>query len=286
MVNALPAEPSSGARRGQSVAIATWVALAVIALSAPLLAPNDPLKIHTARILESPSREFPAGTDHLGRCLLSRVLHGARWSIGSAMVVTAAVVVIGTGAGLVAGLGGSIVDVVVMRIVDTVLALPALLLALALIGLLGSGVAQVLAAFTAIWWARYARLVRGLVVSLREADHVMAARSAGAGWQHIAVRHVLPGLMQSLVVVSATDFGEFLLLLSAVSFLGLGVPPPIPEWGAMLNDARLYVLTHPRLTLVPGGSLAAVIIAVNLVSDTARDSWERRHAGGRPAVVR
>lgn len=276
MANAMSAEPGSRARRGLSIAIATWVVLAAVALGAPLLAPNDPLAIHTGRILESPSREFPAGTDHLGRCLLSRVLHGARWSIGSAMVVSAAVVIIGTGAGLLAGLGGSIIDVVVMRVVDTVLAVPALLLALALIGLLGTGIAQVLVAFTAIWWARYARLVRGLVVSLREADYVSAARGAGAGWPHVAVRHVLPGLTPSLAVVSAADFGEFLLLLSAVSFLGLGVPPPIPEWGAMLNDARLYVLTYPRLTLVPGGSLSAAIIAVNLASDAARDSWERR----------
>jgi ABC-type dipeptide/oligopeptide/nickel transport system permease subunit len=275
------ATTTSVAARGATIAALVWAVLAALAVGAPLLAPHDPLEVRTARILEGPSREFPAGTDHLGRCVLSRVLHAARWSIGSAIVVTAMVVVIGTAVGVVAGLSGAVADVILMRVVDTVLALPALLLALAVIGLLGPGVAQVIAAFSAVWWARYARLVRSLVVSLREADHVTAALGAGAGWRHLTVRHILPALAKALVVVSAIDFGEFLLLLSAVSFLGLGVPPPTPEWGAMLNDARGYVLTHPRLTLLPGSCLALTIASVNLMSDAARDAWEVRRSPGR-----
>lgn len=286
MVTTPAAETHTGARRGTATALAAWTALVTMALVAPWLAPHDPLEVRTERILDPPSFEFPAGTDHLGRCVLSRVLHGARWSIGSAVVVTTTVVLLGTALGLVAGLGGAVADVVVMQAVDTVLALPALLLALAVIGLLGPGIAQVVAAFSAIWWARYARLVRGLVVSLREADHVLAARSAGAGGWHIAARHVLPGLLPAIVVVSAIDFGEFLLLLSAVSFLGLGMPPPTPEWGAMLNDARPYVLTAPRLTLVPGLGLAATVIGVNLLSDVARDHWDIRQIRGRLGRVR
>lgn len=286
MTTAPAAGTGDGARPGTAIAVAVWVSLCGCAIGAPLLAPHDPLDVRTDRILESPSREFPAGTDHLGRCVFSRMLHGARWSIGSAVVVTAAVVVIGTAMGLAAGLGGALTDAIVIQVVDTVLALPALLLALAAIGLLGPGIAQVIAAFAAVWWARYARLVRALVVSLREADHVAAARSAGAGWRHIAMRHVGPALTQAIVVVSAIDFGEFLLMLSAVSFLGLGVAPPTPEWGAMLNDARPYVLTAPRLTLVPGLALAVTIVWVNLLSDAARDAWDIRHAGGRRGRVR
>lgn len=271
-------------RGGARFAIRILLAIAVVAAIAPLLAPHDPLAVRTDRILEPPSWEFPAGTDYLGRCVLSRTLHGARWSLGGALAVTITVVVVGTAAGLVAGLGGTLTDIVVMRIVDTVLSFPALLLALASIGILGPGFAQALAAFAAIWWARYARLTRTLLVSLRERDHVLAARSVGAGWRRIAVAHMLPDLAQSLVVVAAIDFGEILLLLSAVSFLGLGITPPTPEWGSMLNDARAYVLTAPRLTFVPGAALASVIVFVNLMSDSARDALDVRSAakGGWP----
>jgi peptide/nickel transport system permease protein len=261
---------------GRRVALGVLVVIAGLAILAPYAAPHDPLEVRTDRILEGPSMEFPAGTDHLGRCVLSRTLNGARWSLAGALAVTIVVVAGGTAVGLAAGMGGTVADGLLMRGVDTVLAFPSLLLALAVIGLLGPGFLQALAAFAAVWWARYARLVRNLVVSEREADHVLAARSAGAGQVHIVLWHLLPELAQSLVVVTAIDFGEVLLVLSAVSFLGLGVPPPTPEWGAMLNDARAYVLTAPRLTLVPGAALASTIVFVNLMSDAARDRLASR----------
>lgn len=252
--------------------VVALVTLVAVALAAPLAAPHDPFAVSTDRILEPPSFEFPAGTDHLGRCVLSRTLHGARWSLGTALAVTAFVVAGGTALGLMAGLGGTVADVVLMRLVEVVLSFPALLLAMAAIGVLGPGFVQAFVAFALTWWARYARLVRTLTVSLRESDPVLAATSAGGGRLHAIRWHIGPDLARTLVVVSAIDFGEVLLVLSAVSFLGLGVPPPTPEWGVMVNDARAYLLTAPRLTLVPGIALALTVMLANLLSDAARDA--------------
>lgn len=257
------------AARTGAVALAV---LATVACVAPLVAPHDPLEVRTGRILEEPSWEFPAGTDHLGRCVLSRTLHGASWSLGGALLLTAVVVAGGTAVGLVAGVGGAWADVILMRAAEVVLSLPPLLLALASIGLLGPGFLQALAAFAVTWWARYARLVRALAVRARESDPVLASRAAGGGWFHAVRWHIGPEVARALVVVAAIDFGETLLVLSAVGYLGLGVPPPTPEWGAMVSDARAYVLTAPRLTLVPGIAIAITVMLANLLSDAARDS--------------
>lgn len=246
--------------------------LAMVAMVAPLVAPHDPLDVRTGRILEGPSWEFPAGTDHLGRCVLSRTLHGASWSLGGALLLTAVVVAGGTAVGLVAGVGGAWADAIVMRAAEVVLSFPPVLLALAAIGVLGPGFLQALAAFAVTWWARYARLVRALTVSARESAPVLASRAAGGGWLHAVRWHIGPEVGRVLVVVAAIDFGETLLVLSAVSYLGLGVPPPTPEWGAMVSDARAYVLTAPRLTLVPGLAIALTVMLANLLSDAARDS--------------
>lgn len=266
------APASIGLHRSRaSVGAIAMAVLVLAAMLAPILAPHRPLDVRTDRILEGPSWEFPAGTDHLGRCLLSRTLHGARWSLGGALALTAVVLASGSALGLLAGLGGTMLDVLVMRLTEVVLSFPALLIALATIGVLGPGFAQAVAAFAVTWWARYARVVRGLTTSLRESDTVLAARSAGAGWGHLVRWHIGPEVARALVVVAAVDFGEVLLVLSAVSFLGLGVPPPTPEWGALVNDARPYVLSAPRLTLVPGLALALTITLANFTSDAVRD---------------
>jgi ABC-type dipeptide/oligopeptide/nickel transport system permease subunit len=257
------------ATRTGAVALAV---LTTVAIVAPLVAPHDPFDVRTGRILEGPSWEFPAGTDHLGRCVFSRTLHGASWSLGGALLLTTVVVAGGTAVGLVAGVGGAWADTVLMRAAEVVLSFPPMLLALAAIGLLGPGFVQALAAFAVVWWARYARLVRALTVSARESDPVLASRAAGGGWLHAVRWHIGPEVARALVVVAAIDFGETLLVLSAVSYLGLGVPPPTPEWGAMVSDARAYMLTAPRLTLVPGLAIALTVMLANLLSDAARDA--------------
>lgn len=250
--------------------------LALVALG-PSLAPHDPLRVTTDR-LHRPSLEHPLGTDGLGRDLLSRVLVGARLSLGSALVASTLVTVIGVVVGMVSGYAGGVTDKVLMRVVDVILALPGLILALAVAGLLSPSLTAVLVGLVTILWAGYARIVRGLVVSLRERPFVEAARATGAGAGRILFRHVLPNVVSPVVVLATLEIGQIVLAVSGLTFLGLGAQPPTPEWGAMLNDGRLYFLSAPHVILVPGLAISLAVLGFNLLGDGIRDALDPRLA--------
>lgn len=248
---------------------------ALAAVFGPSLAPHDPLEVTVDR-LQGPGARHLLGTDGLGRDLLSRVLTGARLSMGSALAASAAVTVIGVAVGVVAGYWGGLLDKALMRVVDVVLALPALVLALAVAGLFDPGLGAVLFALVSIWWAGYARIVRGIVVSLREREYVEAARASGSGRGRVLLRHVLPNVLPSVAVLGTLEIGQVLLAVSGLSFLGLGAQPPEPEWGSMLNDGRLYFLSHPHVVLVPGVAIALAVLGFNLLGDGLRDASDPR----------
>lgn len=257
--------------RTATAGLAILAVLAAAALLAPWLAPHDPAVQDVINRYASPGGEHLLGTDHLGRDVLSRLLLGARYSLFTAMAAGTAVLLIGMLIGLVSGFVGGWVDGMVMRAVDVLLAFPSFLLALAVVGALGPGLVNLMLAFVFVWWANYARIVRGLVLSVKERPYVESARALGLRGRRVALRHVMPSVLAPVVVLWTLQSGRLLLALSALSFLGLGVQPPTPEWGAMLNEARDFLARAPQLMVYPGLLITVAALGFNLVGDGLRD---------------
>jgi len=249
----------------------------LLAIGAPLIAPCDPLALDLDDGLALPSWRHPLGTDLLGRDTLSRLLFGARVSLTAASVVALIVALIGLSVGTVAGFYGGWADEIIMRLVDTLLAFPSFILSLVVAGLLGPGLWNAILATTLVRWARTARVVRSIVLSLRDQEFVLAARSLGAGSGSIMIRHLVPNVLGPLIVLTTLDLGNVILSLAGLSFIGLGVQLPQPEWGAMLNYGRTYVQTAPLLTVFPGLAISLCVLSANLLGDGLRDFLDPRH---------
>lgn len=250
--------------------------LATLALFGPLLNRTDPLAINLALALAGPSPAHPLGCDSLGRDILARILAGARVSLGVAIVVVAVSLAIGATVGGAAALAGGRVDRLVMRAVDIVLAFPGILLAIALAAVLGPGLVDLVIALGAIGWTGYARLVRGQVLSLREREYVEAARALGARPARLLFRHLLPGVAGPLAVQATFGVGGLIIAEAALSFLGLGVPPPAPSWGNMLDTGRAFILVAPHLTTAPGVAIGLSVLGFNLLGDGLAQRFGRR----------
>jgi peptide/nickel transport system permease protein len=250
--------------------------IAGAALAAPLVAPHDPSAVDARAILASPSREHWLGTDNLGRDIFSRLVYGARWSLGAAGVAAVAIVLLGITVGVIAGYIGGLVDDVTMRIVDVLLAFPSLVLALAIVGTLGPSLQNVLIGMVAVWWVDYARVMRGLTLGVRDREYVTAAQCAGASASHVMLRHILPNVIPSVLVLATLELGGLILAISGLSFLGLGAQPPTPEWGTMLNDGRPFFQRAPQLMLYPGLAITLVVVGCNLLGDGLRDVLDPR----------
>lgn len=251
--------------------------IVVACLAAPLLAPADPIKVTLSEQFQGSSPSHPMGTDNFGRDILARVLHGGRVSLGVAAVATLVSLAISLVLGGIAGYLGGRVDDLVMRLVDLTLAFPRLVLAIAIAGLLGSGLGSVIIAIVAVSWAWYARVVRGMVLQAREEAYVLAAHALGAPPQRILLRHLLPSIVGQVAVLTSLDFGHIVLAISTLSFLGLGIRPPAPEWGAMLNESRLFFARNPELMLYPGLAIFLTVLGANLLGDALRDALDPRH---------
>jgi peptide/nickel transport system permease protein len=249
------------------------VGLAVLAaVIGPWLVPYDPSAQELALRLEGPSRLHWLGLDELGRDILARVISGARISLVVGLVVVSISASIGAIIGSLAGYYGGIVDEAISRVIDILLAFPGLLLAIALVAVLGPSLTNVVLALSLIGWVGYARVVRGQVLQAREFEYVAAARAIGAATPRILIRHVLPAALPALTVQVTLGMGGAILSEAALSFLGLGVQPPTPSWGAMLNYGRVHVLDAPHLTVFPGLAIAFVVLGLNLLGDSLRDS--------------
>lgn len=258
------------------VGLAIVLLFGMAAIAAPALAPHDPAAQDAARRMEGPSLEHPLGTDQLGRDTFSRILFGARWSLGAATAATLVVMVIGLAMGALAGYAGGFVDTLLMRIVDVFLALPTLVLALAIVGTLGPGLGNVMIALVSVTWVTYARVVRGLVLAVREREFVQAAFAMGASDREVMIRHILPNVLPPVVVLATLETGKLVLALAALGFFGLGVQPPTPEWGTMLNQGRPFVLGEPQLMLYPGAAITLAALGFNLMGDGLRDLLDPR----------
>ena len=267
-------------RRGPDIRPTTIVGgvalliLGAVALGAPMLAPHDPVRVQPERRLQGPTALHPLGTDHIGRDVLSRTLYGTRVSLGAAALATFATLWLGLVVGACAGYFGGPLDEVVSLGTDALLALPGLTLALALAGILGPGLGTVVVALAGVSWVGYSRLFRSATLSARRWEFVEASRALGAGDWRILRRHVIPSILGPLAVLASLDFGSLLLGIAGLSFLGLGVQPPTPEWGAMLGEGRLVLYSAPHLTIVPGVCIVASVLAANLLGDGLRDQLD------------
>jgi peptide/nickel transport system permease protein len=258
------------------VGLVVLSALLAIAVLGPELVPHDPTEVDPVRRFAPPSAEHPLGTDHVGRDLLARVVHGARLSLGSTAAAALAAGVLGVTLGMAAGYLGGVVDTVISRVVDMVLAFPSLLLALVVVGALGPGLRNVLIAVVLFWWAGYARIVRGVTLAEREKPYVEAARAVGSSRWRIARRHLLPNIIAPIVVLTTLEMGSMMLAIAALSFLGFGVEPAVPEWGAMLSEAQDYLRRSPTMMAYPGVAIFVSVLAFNLLGDGLRDVLDPR----------
>jgi len=259
-----------------------WIGASIVALTAvaaiagPLLMPYDPASQELALRLEGPSGTHLFGLDELGRDILARVLAGARISFLVGLTVVSFSAFIGTMLGAMAAYFGGVVDDLVSRVVDVLLAFPGLLLAIALVAVLGPSLGNVLFALTIIGWVGYARLVRGQVLRAREFEYVQAARALGAGAGRVLWRHLIPTALPAVVVQATLGMAGAIISEAALSFLGLGVQPPTPSWGTMLNGGRAHLLDAPHLTLFPGLAIALLVLGFNFVGDGLRDLADPR----------
>ncbi len=252
------------------------ITLALVTLAAPLLTPHEPLAMSPDRQFLPPSRDHLAGTDLFGRDVFTRILYGGRVSLGIGILAVVIAVLPGTIMGLLAGFFGNWVDRFVSWTTDVMLSFPSMLLALAIVAGLGTGAANLVIAVGIASIPNYARLVRGQVLSVSRKPYVRAAVTVGCTNQRILLRHVLPNVLGSIIVLATLDVGWALLSASALSFLGLGVQPPTPEWGAMLNEGRGYLRDAPWVTVAPGLAIALTVLAVNLLGDVLQDAWDPR----------
>ena len=251
------------------------VAIAVLAaVVGPLVAPFDPADQELALRLAGPTGTHWFGLDELGRDIFARVLAGARISLLVGLVVVGVSSTIGVALGSIAGYFGGRIDEAISRVIDILLAFPGLLLAIALVAVLGPSLTNVILALSVIGWVGYARLVRGQVLRARELDFVEAAKALGASTARILTKHVIPTTLPAVSVQATLGMGGAILSEAALSFLGLGVQPPTPSWGTMLNYGRGHLLDAPHLTIFPGLAIATLVLGFNFLGDGLRDALD------------
>jgi peptide/nickel transport system permease protein len=247
-----------------------------MALFAHVIAPYDPIAQDWKNVQQAPSASHPFGTDELGRDLLSRVIHGARISITIGLISVSIGLILGMSIGLIAGFFGGVWDNVLMRIMDIMLAIPYVLLAIAIVAILGPGLWNTMIAIGIVTIPQFARIVRSSVLEIKATDYVEAARAIGAGNLRIMLRHILVNSLSPIIVQSTMTIASAILNAAALGFLGLGAQPPIPEWGVMLSDGRLLLLVAPWIVTFPGIAIMLSVLGFNMLGDGLRDALDPR----------
>jgi peptide/nickel transport system permease protein len=253
--------------------VATLIVL--IAIITPIVDHYNPkldMNLNIAR--QAPSAQHIFGTDRLGRDVFRRILHGARLSLAVGFVAVATAGIAGTILGLVSGFFGGAVDMVIMRIMDIMMAFPSMLLAIAIVAIRGTGLFNTIVAISVVGIAGYSRLVRSMVLSLREQDFILAARMTGVRAPTIIFKHILPNSLSPLIVNATLGIGGAILQAAALGFLGLGAPPPAPEWGQMISDGIPFLRQNPHMVFIPGMAIMLTVLSFNLLGDGLRDALD------------
>jgi ABC-type dipeptide/oligopeptide/nickel transport system permease subunit len=262
--------------RNKGAVFGLWVfiAIVVMALGADVIAPYDPLEQNYARPMEGPSVEHWLGTDSFGRDMLSRIVYGARVALIVGILAVLLALAIGVTLGLISGYYGGIIDTVIMRVMDGVFAFPILILAIALMAVMGFGVRNVIIAVAVVSIAPFARVTRGDVLAVREEPYIEAARLAGIGNPAVIFRHVLPNVLAPIIVQGALRVSAAIITEAGLSFLGLGPPPPTPVWGSMIAEGRNFIVMAPHISTFPGIALMITVVGLNLLGDGLRDTLD------------
>lgn len=251
--------------------------LVILAIAAPLITDyQEAIDLNVEKRFERPSASYIFGTDHFGRDLFARIIYGARYSLFAGLMSVFIASIIGTLIGAVAGYYGGIIEASLMRAIDVIMALPSFLLAISIVAALGSGLTNLVIAISISFIAPFARIVRSSVLSIRNQEFIEAAIANGTSDSRIIMKHVLPNSIGPLLVQATLSIGESILLISGLSFLGLGVQPPTPEWGSMLSDSRPMMRNHPYLVIVPGIAIVLAVMGLNLIGDGLRDALDPR----------
>jgi ABC-type dipeptide/oligopeptide/nickel transport system permease subunit len=261
------------------VGLVLIVFLIITAIFAPWLAPYPPNDIDMAQTLAKPSAEHWLGTDNLGRDVLSRIIYGARTSLIIAVGATAASVILGETLGLIAAQFGGIVFQIIMRFIDALMAVPMLLIALIMASLLGGGVKNVILALGVGMLSVHARMMCGQALSVKQNDYILASKAMGISDMRMMLRHIFPNAFPALMVVTTVGLGAVILAEAGLSFLGVGVMPPYPAWGGMINDGYKYILSNPALSFSPGVAIMLVVFGFNMMGDGLRDALDPRLRG-------
>ena len=266
--------------RGAVVGLVVFLLLVLVALFAPWIAPHSPDVQYRDALLLPPSwdpagrPEYLLGTDPVGRDMLSRLIHGSRYSLFIGFVVVTGALFVGILFGVLAGYFRGWVDVVIMRVMDIILAFPPLLLALVLVAILGPGLFNAMLAIALVLQPHFARLVRAAVMAEKNREYVTSAKLAGAGHLHLMLRTILPNCLAPLIVQATLSFSNAILEAAALGFLGMGAQPPTPEWGTMLASAREFILRAPWVVTFPGLAILITVLAINLIGDGLRDALD------------
>lgn len=247
------------------------LAFAVMIIFPGALAPHDPNAVDLDNRLAKPGVDHPFGTDHHGRDILSRVIYGAQTSLVTALSVVAVGAILGTFIGLVAGFFGGVIDQTIMRIVDLFLAFPGTILSIALVGLFGASLFNIVIALSVMWWVSYARIIRGSVLQVKEKDFIKGARLMGGNSYYIIRQHVLPNVLSPVFALATLDVGSAILHITGLSFLGLGAQPPTPEWGAMIQGSIAFMETAPQTMIFPGLCIIITVLSFNCLGNWLKE---------------
>ncbi|GGN94077.1 nickel transporter permease [Saccharibacillus kuerlensis] len=270
-----PARPKSKKHSWQAIIAALFIVLvAAASLYTFMYLKHDPTLTDLRGRLQEGSTLHPLGTDHLGRDVLTRLLLGGIQTIGYSLLALSTALIIGIPFGLIAGYKRGWTDRIFMRIADGFLAFPDTIVAIVLSGLLGAGIGNLVLAIVIVKWVSYARLVRSTVLSESQKDYIRIARTNGLSDARIMTKHLLPHIAGHVLVLASLDLGKIILLISSLSYIGLGAQPPTPEWGAMLNDSRPYFQSRPELMVYPGLAIVSIVLLANMLGDYLRDRFD------------
>ncbi|MDR0641679.1 MAG: ABC transporter permease subunit [Treponema sp.] len=248
----------------------------ILTLAGRQFIPHDPLKTDIWNVLAPPGGDYPLGTDNLGRCVFSRLIAGTRLTLGTALIVETIILVIGIVTGTAAGYFGGIVDEILLILIDILLAFPSIILALVIAGLLGAGLTNLAIAFVSVYWVESARVARNITRSVREKDFITASRASGSGALKIIRRHIAPHVFPNMLIYGTLNISSIVIGVSSMSFIGLGVKPPAPEWGALLSEGRAYMRENPLMILSAIGCIMLSAACFQFLGEALRDALNPR----------
>ena len=263
-------------QRKTKIGLAIAIIFILIAIFAPLIAPNDPTLVDVTVKLQNPSLKYPFGTDQLGRCVFSRIVFGSRYSLFYSFTVLAITLIIGLPIGMVSGYVGGKWDTAIMRVIDIFLAMPSFIIVLAIAGSFGTSGKNLILAMSMSYWANYARVSRALTLKIKGESYFQALKAGGLSHTRIIFKHVLRNIMPSIIALATVEIGSIILAIAGFSFIGLGVKPPTPEWGIMLSESRPFIQTFPQLMIYPGLTIMLIVFGVNILGEGVQDGLSKK----------